>query len=82
MQNPGDPTYWTLKQASENLRARKISSVELTQACLDRIATFNPKIDAWITVMKEQALAQAKALDQEQASGHWRGPLHLSLIHI
>jgi aspartyl-tRNA(Asn)/glutamyl-tRNA(Gln) amidotransferase subunit A len=76
MQNPGDPTYWTLKQASENLRARKISSVELTQACLDRIATFNPKIDAWITVMKEQALAQAKALDQEQASGHWRGPLH------
>ncbi|MGD1059672.1 MAG: amidase [Solirubrobacteraceae bacterium] len=76
MQNPGDPTYWTLKQASDNLRARKISSLELTQACLDRIATFNPKIDAWITVMKEQALAQAKALDKEQAAGRWRGPLH------
>ncbi|HUB77376.1 MAG TPA: amidase [Bryobacteraceae bacterium] len=76
MQNPGEPVFWTLKQASENLRARKISSVELTQACLDRIAAFNPKIDAWITVMKEQALAQAKALDRETASGHWRGPLH------
>jgi aspartyl-tRNA(Asn)/glutamyl-tRNA(Gln) amidotransferase subunit A len=76
MQNPGDPIFWTLKQASDNLRARKISSVELTQACLDRIAVFNPKIDAWITVMKEQALAQAAALDKEQASGHWRGPLH------
>jgi len=76
MQNPGEPTFWTLKQASENLRARKISSVELTEACLDRIAAFNPKIDAWITVMKEQALAQAKALDKEAASGHWRGPLH------
>lgn len=68
--------YWTLRQASESLRARKISSVELTEACLGRIATFNPKIDAWITVMREQALAQAKALDKEQASGHWRGPLH------
>jgi aspartyl-tRNA(Asn)/glutamyl-tRNA(Gln) amidotransferase subunit A len=76
MQNSGDPIYWTLKQASESLRARKISSVELTRACLDRIQTFNPKIDAWITVMREQALAQAKALDQELASGHLRGPLH------
>jgi aspartyl-tRNA(Asn)/glutamyl-tRNA(Gln) amidotransferase subunit A len=76
MQNTGDPVYWTLRQASESLRARKISAVELTQACLARIQTFNPKIDAWITVMREQALAQAKALDQELAAGHWRGPLH------
>ena len=76
MQNPGDPIYWTLKQASENLRARKITSEELTKACLDRIAIFNPKIDAWITVMREQSLAQAKALDKEAAGGHWRGPLH------
>jgi aspartyl-tRNA(Asn)/glutamyl-tRNA(Gln) amidotransferase subunit A len=76
MQNPGEPIYWTLKQASENLRARKITAAELTQACLDRIQAFNPKIDAWITVMREQALAQAKALDKEAAAGHWRGPLH------
>ena len=76
MQNPGEPTYWTLKQASQNLRARKISSVELTEACLARIAAINPKIDAWITVMKEQALAQAGDLDREAAAGHWRGPLH------
>src|SRR5579864_1371942 len=76
MQSPGTPASWSLRQASENLRAKKISAVELTQACLERIQTFNPKINAWITVMREQALAQAKALDQEQASGHWRGPLH------
>src|SRR5580658_3661690 len=76
MQNSGDPTSepvsWTLRQASENIRARKISPVELTQACLDRIRTFNPKIDAWVTVMHEQALAQAKALEKEPS----RGPLH------
>ncbi len=76
MQSPRTPASWSLRQASENIRAKKISAVELTQACLERIQTFNPKINAWITVMREQALAQAKALDQEQASGHWRGPLH------
>ena len=76
MQNSGNPITWTLRQASANIRARKITSVELTQACLDQIHTFNPKIDAWITVLREQALAQAKALDQEQAAGHWRGHLH------
>src|SRR5271155_5428667 len=72
MQNSDDPVFWTLRQASENIRARKISPVELTQACLSRIGTFNPKIDAWITVMREQALAQAKALE----NAPWRGPLH------
>jgi aspartyl-tRNA(Asn)/glutamyl-tRNA(Gln) amidotransferase subunit A len=76
MQNSGNPVLWTLRQASENIRARKISPVELTQACLDRIDTFNPKTNAWITVLREQALAQAKALEKEQSSGHWRGPLH------
>src|ERR1700733_7950925 len=72
MQNASNPIFWSLRQASENLRARKISPVELTQACLDRIHTFNPKIDAWITVMREQALAQAKALEKEPP----RSPLH------
>jgi len=76
MQNAADPTFWTLRQASENLRTRKISSLELTQACLDRIRVFHSKTNAWITVMREQALAQARSLDQEQSSGHRRGPLH------
>jgi aspartyl-tRNA(Asn)/glutamyl-tRNA(Gln) amidotransferase subunit A len=62
----------TLREASEQIRARKISPVELTQQCLDGIKTFNPKMNAWITVMREQALAQAKALEKEQP----RGPLH------
>ena len=76
MQNATNPFSWTLRQAGDNIRTRKISSFELTQACLQRIQTFNPKIDAWITVMREQALVQAKALDQELAASHYRGPLH------
>ncbi len=71
-----DLTSLTLKEASVRIRARKVSPVELTQACLDRIKTYNPKINAWITVMREKALAQAKELEKEQASGKFRSPLH------
>ncbi len=66
----------TLKQAADAIRAKKASPVELTQACLDRIKTYNPKIDAWISVMSEKALAEAKTLAGEQAAGKLRSPLH------
>src|SRR4029077_5284010 len=45
-------------------------------ACLARIQTYNPKINAWITVMREKALAQARELEKEQAAGRFRSPLH------
>ena len=66
----------TLKQASDGIRSKKVSPVELTEACLDSIKTWNPKINAWITVMREKALAQAKTLAEEQAAGKLRSPLH------
>ena len=66
----------TLKQASDRIRSKKVSPVELTEACLDRIKTYNPKINAWITVMRDKALAQAKELEKEQKSGNFRSPLH------
>jgi aspartyl-tRNA(Asn)/glutamyl-tRNA(Gln) amidotransferase subunit A len=66
----------TLKQASDRIRSKKVSPVELTEACLANIKTYNPKINAWITVMREKALAQAKELEKEQKSGNFRSPLH------
>jgi aspartyl-tRNA(Asn)/glutamyl-tRNA(Gln) amidotransferase subunit A len=66
----------TLKEAADGIRSKKFSPVDLTQACLDSISAWNPKINAWITVMREKALAQAKTLADEQAAGHIRGPLH------
>jgi aspartyl-tRNA(Asn)/glutamyl-tRNA(Gln) amidotransferase subunit A len=66
----------SLKEASQLIHAKKVSPVELTEACLERIKTFNPKIDAWITVMREPALAQARVLEKEQAAGKFRSPLH------
>src|SRR5580700_3009701 len=73
---PTDLSTLTLKQASDCIRSRKVSPVELTEACLATIKTYNPKTNAWITVMREQALAQAKVLEKEQAAGKFRSPLH------
>ena len=71
-----DLTKLTLAEASAMIRSGKVTSVQLTEACLARIDTYNDKLDAFITVMKAQALAQARALDAEQKSGKFRGPLH------
>jgi aspartyl-tRNA(Asn)/glutamyl-tRNA(Gln) amidotransferase subunit A len=66
----------TLKQASELLRSRAASPVDLTQACLRRIDSDNSALNAFITVMREQALAVASEMEAEQRRGIWRGPLH------
>src|SRR5438093_743706 len=66
----------TLAEASALLRAGAVTSVDLVNACLARLDVYNPKINAFITVTREQALAQARALDAEQRAGKVRGPLH------
>ena len=63
-------------EASERLRRREISPVELTQACLQKIEKLNPALNAFITVTAESALAEARVAEQEIGSGNWRGPLH------
>jgi aspartyl-tRNA(Asn)/glutamyl-tRNA(Gln) amidotransferase subunit A len=73
---PSDLCALTLKQAAAGIRAKKFSPVDLTEACFASIKTWNPKINAWITVMREKALAQAKTLADEQSAGRLRGPLH------
>src|SRR5436189_2507413 len=66
----------TLAEASERIKAGTVSAIDLVNACLARIDVYNPKVNAFITVTREQALAQARALDEEQRSGRLRGPLH------
>jgi aspartyl-tRNA(Asn)/glutamyl-tRNA(Gln) amidotransferase subunit A len=69
-------TGLTLAQASVMIRDGKVTPSELTEACLARIEIYNPKLDAFITVLRTQAMEQARILDQEQKSGKLRGPLH------
>ncbi len=59
----------SLKQLSADLAAKKISSVELTRAYLDRIGKHNETINAFITVDPDKSLAQARAADARIASG-------------
>jgi aspartyl-tRNA(Asn)/glutamyl-tRNA(Gln) amidotransferase subunit A len=68
------PTDFTLRGAIDALNEGIISSVELTQAHLDAIAALNPRLNAYITVTGEQALAQARASDARRAEGV-TGPL-------
>ena len=66
----------SIAEASDLLRRKQISPVDLTKACLARIEQLNPTINAFITVMYESALAQARAAEDEIRAGKWRGPLH------
>src|SRR5437870_1326631 len=70
------PPALTLAEASARIKAGTVTSTALVNACLARIEIYNPKVNAFITVTREQALAQAKALDVEQRAGRLRGPLH------
>ena len=71
-----DPYNLTITEAAPLLREKKLSPVELTKAYLDRIDALNPSVNAFITVLKDQALAQAQTAEKEIATGHYRGPLH------
>ncbi len=66
----------TLKSASDLIRGKTVTSVDLTQACLARIQTLQPLLNAYITITGNEALADARRLDGELQRGKWRGPLH------
>jgi len=71
-----DPALLTLAAASDRVRQKSISPVELTKACLQRIERLNPRLNAYITVTAEAALSRAHELEAEVMRGRWRGPLH------
>jgi aspartyl-tRNA(Asn)/glutamyl-tRNA(Gln) amidotransferase subunit A len=69
-------TGLSLAEAAQKIRSGLVTSTQLTRACLERIRVYNPKLDVYITVMEQRALAQAAQLDMEQKAGKYRGPLH------
>jgi aspartyl-tRNA(Asn)/glutamyl-tRNA(Gln) amidotransferase subunit A len=72
---------FTLAQLAKGLRAKEFSSVELVRGCLDRMDAFQPKLNAMITILREQALAAAQLADRDLAAG-LGGPLTgLPIVH-
>ncbi|HEX5451767.1 MAG TPA: amidase family protein, partial [Candidatus Limnocylindrales bacterium] len=68
--------YWTIAEAGRGLRQGHVSARLLTELCLQRISSIDPRLHSFITVTANQALASADVLDAELARGVDRGPLH------
>jgi aspartyl-tRNA(Asn)/glutamyl-tRNA(Gln) amidotransferase subunit A len=66
----------TVTELATQIRARRLSAVDLTEACLDRIRRLSPRLNAFQTVTEYLAREQARRADAEIRGGHWRGTLH------
>jgi aspartyl-tRNA(Asn)/glutamyl-tRNA(Gln) amidotransferase subunit A len=68
-------TVLTIAEAARAFRARQLSPVELAHACLERIEALDGRLNAFITVLPERALAEAKEAEARLARSQPRGPL-------
>jgi aspartyl-tRNA(Asn)/glutamyl-tRNA(Gln) amidotransferase subunit A len=67
---------WSLSELSEAIANKKISPVEVTKATLEQIKKRNPELNAFITVMEEQALEKSAEAEQDIMRGNYKGELH------
>ena len=71
-----DLHFLTISEASDLIRARKLSPLEYTEALIKRIETFEPQLNAFITRTFDLARKQARVAEADIAAGRYRGPLH------
>jgi Asp-tRNA(Asn)/Glu-tRNA(Gln) amidotransferase A subunit family amidase len=68
--------FATVSDLASLMKARKITSVDLTKMYLARLKRYDPTLHFVITLTEDRAMAQAKKADEEIAAGKYRGPLH------
>lgn len=73
---PAATLHRSVRELGEGLRKGEYTSEALTRAYLDRLEAVGPKLNAVVTVLRDQALAEAKRADGELARKNDRGPLH------
>jgi aspartyl-tRNA(Asn)/glutamyl-tRNA(Gln) amidotransferase subunit A len=71
-----EPALMSLTSVAQAIAQKKFSSREVTQSCLDRIAQWQPSLNAFMAIEAETALAAADAADADLAKGNHRGVLH------
>src|SRR5690242_10841975 len=71
-----DVLYLTVGELAAQIKSRKLSPVELTEAYLDRAKRLGPQLNAYATLTPEFAIKQARQAEQEIVAGKYRGPLH------
>jgi aspartyl-tRNA(Asn)/glutamyl-tRNA(Gln) amidotransferase subunit A len=74
--DPSELCYLTIAEAAAGLRRKDFSPVDLTEACLKRIAAIDSKLHTFITLTADLAMQQATQAEKEFQSGQIRGPLH------
>jgi aspartyl-tRNA(Asn)/glutamyl-tRNA(Gln) amidotransferase subunit A len=71
-----EPALLSLTAVAQAIAQRRFSSREVTQSCLDRIAKWQPRLNAFMAIETDAALAAADAADAALAKGKVSGPLH------
>jgi hypothetical protein len=74
--SPDDLAFLPAHRIAALIKARKITSRQITDIYLERMERLNPTLNCVVTLMKESARAEADAMDKELAAGKYRGPLH------
>ena len=69
-------TDLSLRDVAQRLRSKKVSPVEVTQACLDRIQAVEDKLTAFVLLTADAAMEAARQAEREIAAGQWKGELH------
>ena len=68
--------FLTIKEASELLRKKEVSPLEITKSILDRIEEKDGDLNTYITVLADNALESAAQAEKEITGGDYKGPLH------
>src|SRR5215470_2520917 len=68
--------YFTIHEAQKLIQTRALSPVELTRAVLDRIQAVDGELHAYINLMADGALQEARVAETDILRGNWRGPMH------
>jgi aspartyl-tRNA(Asn)/glutamyl-tRNA(Gln) amidotransferase subunit A len=71
-----EPALMSLVAVASAIASKQVSSREVTRSCLHRIAEWQPRLNAFMTIEAEAALTAADAADAALAKGHNKGPLH------
>src|SRR6202007_3085884 len=71
-----EPALMSLTAVAKAIAEKRVSSREVTKSCLDRIAQWQPRLNAFMAIEAEAALAAADAADAALAKGNSGGALH------
>lgn len=71
-----DLAFATIRELATRLQRRELSPVELARLALERAEALNPRLNCFITITADEALAAARRAEQELRDGQIRGPLH------